>query len=325
MSAIQSPDSMPAFRDHSTGLKVFGIFQILIGCICLLFAVGFVIIIFLPASGPFSQNMNGKFMIPGIVFYVTSSVGFIWLGIGSFLARRWAWTLTVILSSIWLVFGIAMIIPMGFMMTKTMANAQQANIALAAGVISIAVMSVIYILLPAMFLLFYNRASVHVTCQRRDPKVRWTDGCPMPVLAICLILTYSAFSMPMTWAYNFMICFFGFILSGITGAIISLLIMILCLYLAYSSYKLKMKAWWGTLLLWLAGCTSMILTFSRVNLIEMYEKMGYSEQMIEIIRKMENTGGMFGPMIWAAAIFGVVAFGYMLYVRRYFIFIAQKR
>ena len=50
--------------------------------------------------------MNQQMMIQAIVFYVPLSVAFIWLGIGLVRARRWAWTLTVVLSWIWLIIGV---------------------------------------------------------------------------------------------------------------------------------------------------------------------------------------------------------------------------
>ena len=53
-------------------------------------------------------------------------------------------------------------------------------------VIGFAVTAVFMLLLPAAFLVFYQRASVRATCQRRDPQARWTDRCPLPVLAVSL-------------------------------------------------------------------------------------------------------------------------------------------
>ena len=51
--------------------------------------------------------MNVRMMIPGIALYLMLAVAFIWLGVGSIRARRWAWTLTVVLSWMWLIMGVA--------------------------------------------------------------------------------------------------------------------------------------------------------------------------------------------------------------------------
>ena len=50
--------------------------------------------------------MNMQTMMPAMVFYFLLAVAFIWLGIGLACARRWAWTLTVVLSWMWLLIGV---------------------------------------------------------------------------------------------------------------------------------------------------------------------------------------------------------------------------
>ena len=50
--------------------------------------------------------MNVQTMIPGIVLYFVLAVALVWLGVGSIRARRWAWTLTVVLSWMWLIMGV---------------------------------------------------------------------------------------------------------------------------------------------------------------------------------------------------------------------------
>jgi hypothetical protein len=323
MSTDQLLDQLPSFRDQCTRLKVFGIFQILLGCFCLLMTFLFAIVMILPVNASAGQDMNVKTMIPVIIYYIGVAVCFIWLGIGSILARRWAWTLTVILSWIWFIFGLALFIPMVYVMSKSMDNSQQVKLSsssiLIMHIISLTILLGIYILLPALFLLFYNRASVRATCQQYDPKVRWTDRCPMPVLAISVLMVFAAFSTSMTWPYNFTICLFGVLVSGVWGAMVSLLMMTLFIWLAFGTYKLKMAAWWGTLLLWLAGSISMVVTFCSGNMMKMYEQMGYSEKQMEMMRKVWADGDVFIMMICTAVIFSVVAFGYMLYVRRYFV------
>ena len=86
-----------------------------------------------------------------------------------------------------------------------------------------AFMACIYILLPAVFLFFYHRASVRATCQRRDPQIRWTDRCPMPVLALSILLAWGAacclFSMV---AYRGVMPLFGVFASGTAGAVVIL-------------------------------------------------------------------------------------------------------
>ena len=128
MSTAQPPTMMPAYPDRSTRLTVFGIFQILLGCVCGLIGLMLVVVPTMgpTANAPQGQAMNTRMMIPGMVIYLLLAVAFVWLGIGSLRARRWAWTLTVVLSWMWLVMGVVMFVSFVFvagpMMSATIAQ-----------------------------------------------------------------------------------------------------------------------------------------------------------------------------------------------------------
>jgi hypothetical protein len=327
MSNAQLSSTTPAYSDRSTRLMLFGVFQISLGCICGLMAAMMLVVSMLGpmANAPQGQAMNMRMMIPGMVLYLLLAVGFIWLGIGSIRARRWAWTLTVVLSWMWLVVGVlsfvAGILFAGPAMSAAMA--QQGKMPpgaiLVMRIVMGAIMACIYILLPAIFLAFYHRASVRATCQRRDPQIRWTDRCPMPVLALTIFHAWSAATwMPAMAAYGWMMPVFGVFLSGPTGAAVILLLTLVLAYLALGTYRLQMAAWWGTLLLWIVGILNMV-AFRQTGLMEMYEKMGMPEAQLEMMRKSGMVEAMARWMPWMGLVGGLVWLGYLLYVRRYFV------
>ena len=269
--------------------------------------------------------MNQQMMIQAIVFYVPLSVAFIWLGIGLVRARRWAWTLTVVLSWIWLIIGVvAFAMIMLFMGPTTWASiAKQGaippEVIMVMRIVTGAVLACLYILLPGVFLVLCHRESVRATCQRRDPKIRWTDRCPMPVLALSIILALSILSMSSLVAYRCVIPLFGVFISGAAGGIVILLMALVLAYLAWGTYRLQMAAWWGTLLLSIAGTLSVVVTFSRTDLMEMYRKMGTPADQLEMMQKMGLAESMsrWGP--WMYLMGGAGWLGYLLYVRRYFV------
>ncbi|MBN2578201.1 MAG: hypothetical protein JXB10_04350 [Pirellulales bacterium] len=327
MSSVQTIESAPGFRDQRVGLIIFGILQILIGCIFGLMAPLIVLSAMIPQMGAAQGEAMGlRMMIPSLFIYLVLAGAFIWLGIGSIRARRWAWTLTVVLSWMWLVIGVfSLLILICFMpmMWASIEQQEQARMPpemiLGMQIFTGAIFGCIYLLLPAVFLLFYQRSSVYATCQRRDLQIRWTDRCPMPVLALSLILGYSAISLFSLAAYGFVIPFFGVLISGLPGAIVVLMLIFANAYLAWENYRLKIAAWWGTLLLWIVMSLSSFLTFSRVNLMDMYEKMGIPKSQLEMIHKFGVAEWTSGPMFWLISIFGVMTICYLLYVRRYFI------
>ncbi len=182
-----------------------------------------------------------------------------------------------------------------------------------------AVVACVYIGLPAIFLIFCHHESVRATCQRRDPKIRWTDRCPMPVLAISVMMAVSVVSMCSVPAYGFVVPLFGVFISGAAGAVVILLLTLVFAYLAWGTYRLQMAAWWGTLLLFIAGILNMIVTFSGTNLMKMYEKMQMPADQLEMIRKSGVVELMSQTAPWMALVSGTAWLGYLLYVRRYFI------
>src|SRR5262249_52189470 len=147
-------------------------------------------------------------IISVLVFYLPAAVVFIWLGIGLALARRWARTLTIVLSWMWLVFGVAgFVILLFFLGPMTEAiRAQQPNLPPEALMImqvaSGGIAACAYIILPGILLIFCQGESVRLTCERRDPKIPWTDRCPMTVLALSLSLVLAFGSMALVPLYG---------------------------------------------------------------------------------------------------------------------------
>ena len=70
MSTVQLPTATLAYPDRSTGLMIFGIVQILLGCLCGLMVLMMVVVMMLGpmAKAPQAQAMNPQMMIPSMVF-----------------------------------------------------------------------------------------------------------------------------------------------------------------------------------------------------------------------------------------------------------------
>ena len=327
MSTVPPPAAAPAYRDRSTALLLSGIFQILIGGLCGLMAPLMILgammgsIVKTPHAAPIDLRM----MIPGAAFYLVLSVAFVWLGIGSIRARRWAWSLTVILSWLWLLGGLVGVVFFAFLFSPLMraAVAEQPNappqLAVLVQIFTGGFLGCAFILLPAVFLLVYQRASVWATCERRDPQIRWTDRCPMPVLALSLVLAYCAASMPLVAVMHGVMPLFGVWLSGMAGVVGSLLLAVFNAWLAWGAYRLKMAAWWGILLFWIVGSISSVVTFSRCGFLAMYEKMQFPAAQLEMMRKSGVMESMSRWAPWIALVSAAVWLGYLLYVHRYFV------
>jgi MFS family permease len=316
--AVQSPD----FKDRKTGLVVFGILQIILGVFCALMVPLMILgmIVSTATSEDAAEGVNLRMMIPGALFYVLVAVWFICIGIGSVKARRWARALILVSSWVWLVSGAC-----GFvfilLFLPNMFDQMPENVEIPAAVVTVmkcvtlGFMSLFYVIIPGALVMFYKSRDVKATCEYRDTKIRWTDKCPLPVLGVSLICAFWMVSMLLMGAYGWAVPFFGVILSGISGAIVALVMASLLGYVAWGTYKLDMKAWWCALVVNVGWFLSSFITFSRVDMLTFYEQMGFPEQQLEIMKQYSMP---WGYMSFIFGIWVIVILAYLLYIRKYF-------
>ena len=265
--------------------------------------------------------MSAGQMILVVSLYLLLAVWFVWMGIGSILARKWARALILITSWLWLICGlIGFIAILLFMPAIFGPPATGEEIPREAAVIVQAILTAflafILIVIPGAFVLFYGSRHVKATCEQRDRQVRWIDRAPLPVIALSSLLGCMAISMPLMGLYRWTTHFFGVLLSGLPGAVIVLIYALLFAYAAWGTYKLQVKAWWCGFLSTVALEVSMMITFSRVGLGEFYEKMGVPQERLEIIQRLDLFRD---PRVLILGGLGIIGFlGFMIYTKRYF-------
>jgi hypothetical protein len=314
MNELSSGPSTPDYRDRRTGLIVFGILVILLGGLCAL-----MIPLMLFGQSMAAQRggaANYVMVIPTALTYLILAAALIWLGIGSIMVRRWARALLLIVAWSWLGIGI---ITSGFMVVvipRMMANLPpQARVI--AMVVMLVILGVMFLAVPGALVLFYQSKHVKATCEAHDPVARWTDRCPLPVLGLSLWLGFGALSMlMMPLAYHSVLPMFGMLISGLSGTIAFLALAGLWGYLARASYQLNPVAWWIIVVMLALFTVSNVLTFSRIDLAEMYRLMGYSEQQMDQIANFSFITSK--TMVWWTSLFCIPFIGYLVWVKRYF-------
>jgi hypothetical protein len=242
---------------------------------------------------------------------------FIWLGIGSVRRRRWARTLMLIVSWSWFLSGVVILGMSVFLLPTLMAGVPAGPAKLIVLTMAAGMMFFIFILLPATFIIFYQSKHVKATCEQRDSASNWTDACPSPVLTLSLCFGFGAVLMlPMIFLGNVALPFFGMLLSGVPGILFYFFLIALTLYLAWGLYRLQPLAWWIALGTVVLMTLSSALTFLRVDPIEMYRLMGYPQEMIEQIQRLNFFNGSL--IVWVSVGFSAALVGYLLWIKRYF-------
>lgn len=315
MTATESlPPSQPAFSDQRTGLIIFGVLEILIGCFCVLMvALMFVGLSLGKVTGASSDSGTIVFAVS---IYAVIAIMFVWLGIGSIMCRRWARALLLILSWGWLLLGVIVLGFNVFFMPRVM-EAMSVDVRTPIIVSIMAMSGFIFIIIPGAMLLFYSGRNVKVTCETRYPVRCWTDACPLPVLAASLWLGKGALSMlPMPLADESVLPFFGILLTGLPATLLLVVGAAGSAWLAWAFYRLKPFAWWVAVVAFVLFDVSSIVTYARIDLMELYRQTGYSQQHLEQIQKYNFFSGK-SMATWMAC-YTALWLGYLLWIKKFF-------
>ena len=110
--------------------------------------------------------------------------------------------------------------------------------------------------------------------------------------------------------------FFGVLLTGLPGTLALLLMAGVWFWLGVRWYRQDIMAWWTLLALMILLSVSNGITFARVNIIEVYQKLGYSQAQLDLMQKQDWMGNSF--MVWGCLLWLVPMVGYVIWTRRYF-------
>jgi hypothetical protein len=323
-----------SFKDRKGGLVFFGILQILLGVFSvLLLGLSILGLIMTRLSGTAAgQAMSLKMMVPSFLLYAVGAIVFIWLGIGSITAKRWARAMTLVLSIIWLAVGLltfgfdVYLMPKLFSRMQVEGRQMPESSAAIATFFVLGFFFVLFVILPAAFTLFFRSPHVKATCEQRDPTPRWTDRRPLPVLGLSLMLYAGAASMLFMIVYP-ALPFLGTILTGLPLIAYAVIVSAILLYLARNVYNLKTAGWTGTLILSILGSVTGTITFLKMDMTEYYKALGYSEQAIAQMRLAEiwQVIGIRTVAVPLMIISLAVWIGYLLYVKRFFVAVPEGR
>lgn len=162
------------------------------------------------------KGMMGMASVVNLIVYGGTGVVMIVLAFGLFTMKRWSRPFALTLSWGWLYMGIIMMVSLILMMgpmKQFMGDAMNAQIASApAGsaprpamdgfftifmVIYIGFIFLFLVLMPALLLWLNWGSDVRRTLELHDPKPRWTDRQPVPLIGLTITAAaFSLFSLP---------------------------------------------------------------------------------------------------------------------------------
>lgn len=309
------------FKDRSSGLVVFGILEIAIGGFCAL------LIPLVLAVTVFSRSLTGaaagpdlRTLVPSLLIYGLIAVGFVWIGVGSIRARRWARAVMLSLAWLWLITGVLSMAVFWVLVPRWIGVAGMTDLpGNAMGLVMLTTglfLGFIYVLLPLGFVLFYRSEHVAATCRARDPGPSWVDDCPPQIVTLVLLYGICAGSLLVVPAYGFPFPFFGVILDGWVGALAWLAVLALLVVLMVGTVRRDQRTWTLAMVASLAAAVSSTVQAAVVPLSTWLDRMAMNadeQQMMAAIGEPKPTVRVLLSMaIWGSWIL------YLVTVRRFF-------
>jgi len=319
----------PTLPDRSTGLMIFGVLQIILGLIAALMVPLIALGAFLSHLAPGGALRPGHYL-SAVCSYVFIAVAFVWLGIGSVRTKRWARSLTLVVSWYWMILGALITVLMTAALPVAMRTALQMqentpgapSAAVSTGVMAVILTiiivfsAIVLVVVPIAFVIFYSRQDVAATCRARDPVEPWTDRTPLPVLGASIVYFVGALYLLATAVSTPVFPFFGRYLTGIAGFVCFFVLAALDAFLAVALFRLRVWGWWLAVVTVPVRAVSMAFTFAKADLMQAYSKMGMSDTQLQMLQS--NPFLRSRVILWWSLISLVIFFGYLFWLKRYF-------
>jgi hypothetical protein len=202
--------------------------------------------VFLGRNPPGTRTTITEWIFSGAV-----GAMFICPGLGSILCRRWGRALSLVLSWLWLIVGVHGTVLTWWLFSQLPARKDApSELDTAFALTTFFSTLMFFVVIPGALVLFYSNKHVKATVERRDPHVRWTDKCPMPVLLTSMACAVAAAFLALTEtsvlveSYLSTKSLLGVVRAQRFGDVPFLACMVLLGYVAWGAYRLSVRAWW---------------------------------------------------------------------------------
>jgi hypothetical protein len=323
------PVALPsAYKSRRGWLIAFGVIEILMGCWFLLMILSSVIAVHGPAAAKMpsgAMSPHGLMVFMGLEYGLLAALFFTG-GIGSILCKNWARIFMLVVSGLWLGVGLMTTLMMALIF-PTVTRQQPSNLppraqhAIMVGMMT--VMTVLLVLLPAIFLFFYSRRSVRETCLGRGAAqvpTRAVGGAPAPGLPVPLAIlgvwqALGAFSVFLALFMRVAIVF-GVVLHGAAAFVVFLTQSVLSGYAAWAIFRQKLIGWKIALFIAGYGTISMLVSYVRhPDLLQLMRQIGLTGQTLLIYEQSPQLLSL----IWlGTTVMMTVLLVFILYTRKFF-------
>ena len=305
------------FRNRRPGLIIAGVVEIILGFVL----AGLLRWVWLSLKP--SGTIGFRVVHDYSLFYVSAlpqmllAVFFVWIGIGSIFARRWARALSAVATRWWFLAGLAglaywLVCSWHLLLTSirdsTKLNAQLTTIVITLTTVALAL---VYVAVPGILMLFYNGRQVKKTCEVYDREPHWTDKSPVELIQLIVPFVFA-----MVWTPMMLLCDFVFpggrsVITVYHGIACIVLIAALFIFIGIGVRRLHRFARWAAMGLSALLGASWMTAVTHIGIYRLYDIMGYTNQHMTVLRQETAFEGV--PML---VIMGASAAAFLLYLVR---------
>ena len=305
-----------SYRDRTPILVLFGVILLLVG-VALAFTGPLEMYCFYLFSegGRFHYEGFGfgSFMFANIAaqivgYYLIAMVA-IPLGYGHVRRLRWARTLTLTLLGFWLVAGIPLIVVFLFVLVTSK------GLSLLTGVITIVGLALSYAVVPGLLIWFYRSRDVRRTFEAQDARSPWIERVPLPVLVTCSVFVFTVAVLHVLILFHGVFPVLHVLVFGLQGILLIDVSVLVLLALIWGSLRLRLWAWWGSLLYWGLLTLSSMAALSRSSLADILLGMKFAPLEMEALGGVPLHGGHLAVLVGIPLL---VTLGLIVYSRRFF-------
>jgi hypothetical protein len=304
-------------------LRIIGVVLILVGIVAAYYGPLEIFVFYLfSEGGRFHYDGFGMgslwfaaLVVQNIGYYIIAAL-FIPVGIGHLKLRRWALTLTQLYILFWLAAGILLVGNL-IVLVSSVFKLDLSRIVLFVRLSIIGISSfIVLILLPLLALWFYKSEKVGSLFQEHDSNLYWTERYPFPLLALLLLFVVMIIVMHIAIFFQALFPMFGQIMLGRRPVYILSLCILILGFLIYGTLRLKIWAWWSSLVYVSLLTISSVMSFSRHSFYDIILMMNLPANEMQFLDKMillhdYHLVALFAPPL-------LVTLALIVYSKRYF-------
>ena len=304
-------------------LKVIGIFLVTVGLIGAYYGPLEIFVFYLfSEGGRFHYDGFGvgslwfaALVVQNIGYYVVAAIC-IPIGYGHIYYRRWALTLTQLFAWFWLGTGILLVGNLIVFVPQVVKLDINPEILITRLTIIGIVSFISLILIPILLLWFYGSKKTKSVFEERDQNMYWADNYPFTLMALLLFFGIMILVLHIAIFFQSIFPLFGEIIFGRQSIyLVSLCILVLGILTA-GIIRLKIWAWWGSLVYLSLLSASTIISFSKHSFYEIILMMNLPSYELELISELVlfhdfHLASLLTPPL-------LVGLGLLFYSKRYF-------